>query len=432
MIRRRWELVVCGLVLVISAGVFAKAAGYYGRALRGWDAQFYYAAAASVVADRDLDLTNQLEHTPYPEPFLKDGTLDLPRRGDGKVASKYPLGLSLVEVPFLAVGKLVRAAAGSAQPRPPGYSDAEIATVGGGLLLAFAAGVWSLLRLLGRVVPPAWAVVAFAAAWAGTSLLYYSAVFPFMAHAVGFALVVWAVYVADGIGEGETNRRLAALGVYGGLLFLVRPQQVFLGLVLVLWKGRAVARLPRAEYARGLVLGAAAFLGCVALHVLFIHQQFGTWSLSGYAAGGEGFDWLHPRFGPVLVGPTRGVLVYSPVVVLAAVGYLLGRRAVPGFAWVFAVHAIIQVYVVACWSSPDQGNAFGGRMLCEAVPAVAAGLALLYRSARDRGRGMALIALASTAAAVLWTLWLMAWFIRGDLSYPATYSDLLRAVCLLR
>ena len=71
--------------------------------MRGWDAQYYYACARSLVFDTDLDITNDLEATPHPAPFDRDadGQFEaVPRDRKGRIVSKYPIGLSLVEVPF--------------------------------------------------------------------------------------------------------------------------------------------------------------------------------------------------------------------------------------------------------------------------------------------------------------------------------------------
>ena len=67
-------LTIAGIFLVGVAGL-ARTERYFGSLLRGWDAQFYYACAHSLVFDRDLDITNNLESTPYAAPFDRDNQL---------------------------------------------------------------------------------------------------------------------------------------------------------------------------------------------------------------------------------------------------------------------------------------------------------------------------------------------------------------------
>jgi hypothetical protein len=119
-------------------------------------------------------------------------------------------------------------------PQPDGYSPIEVGTVALGLLLVFAAAMQTLYGMVRPLCPPWGRIAALLAMWGGTSLLYYSAVFPFMAHAVGFALVVWIVAAARRLDDPSgDNRRLALLGGLLGVLFLVRPQQVTLAVFLL-------------------------------------------------------------------------------------------------------------------------------------------------------------------------------------------------------
>ena len=398
-------------VFLFGLLTLSRAEAYYGRLLRGWDAQFYYAMARSLVLDRDTDLSNDLPATPYPEPFDadRDGVLEaIPHGPDGRVQTKYPVGLSLIEAPFLAAGAALRQAA-TPQAAAVGFSRLEIGCVAVGLLLVFAAGMQSFARLVEVVVPRPWCEAAVLTAWAGTSLLYYSAVFPFMAHAAAFALIAWCLRLARLVAAGaHPTRDLALLGAVLGLLFLTRPQQVLLGLSLAAYL--AVAKsLPLRKYAAGLIAGGSLFAAAVALQAAVNATQFGRFTLNAYSQGGEGFDWLHPDFAAILVGRARGLLVFSPVVLLGLAGYALGWRRMPGVAWVLLVHAVGQVYVVACWSSPDQGDAFGARMWCECAGVVAFGLAGLF-TRRSATRWAALLV---AGAAALWTTFLMAGYVSG-------------------
>ena len=67
-------------------------------------------------------------------------------------------------------------------------------------------------------------------------------------------------------------------------------------------------------------------------------------------------------------------------------------------------NAVSQVYVIAAWSSPDQGDSFGSRMLADNAAVVAVGLAVLYEQASPRWR---LVIAMVTAVAVVWTIYLL-------------------------
>jgi hypothetical protein len=415
---------VCGLASLV------RAERYYGSNLRGWDAQFYYAAARSLVFDRDLDVTNDLEATPFALPFDRDrdGRFEMaPRNVSGRILSKYPIGLSLIETPFLALGRALRgalAAAGSTSPRPPGYSRVEIWTVNVGLLLVIAFGAQVLCDLLRPHVPAPWRELSLAAAFLGTSLFYYASVFPFMTHAVGFALVVWTVRISQSVANGD-HRLLPLLGFALGALFLVRPQQLALALPLLIILA-ALRTQPVERWLPWAAAGGVVLAALVALQAWANTRLIGAWTLDAYAASGARFDWRRLALWTVLISPTRGLFWMSPVVLLAAAGYATTplRQLPAGFS-VFAVHALIQVYLIANWVSPGQGDSFGARMFVESAAFVACGVGLMYRhGALARN----LFLTAAVVACLAWTNRLMTLYNAGFLLPQLTHGQCLDLV----
>jgi hypothetical protein len=405
-------------VAVAATGLLAmaRAQQYYGNIYRGWDAQFYYALAHSLVFDRDLDITDDLALTPYPGPFDRDGDgswESAPRRPDGSIPTKYPLGMSLVEAPLVAIGSLARTATGAlgmVVPGAAGYSAIELWCVAIGLLLLLAYGLATLYRLLaGEYGGPAAALGVFGC-WMGTSLFYYSVVEPYMAHAVSLVLLVMVMKgTHDLSAAGPANRRLAMLGLGLAMLFLVRPQQAMVAAFLLPALSGLIRSRPMAEWAPGAAVGAAACAIAILAQIGMNSRQFGVATISGYSVGGEGFAWMAPRLDIVLTGGSRGLLVFSPVVLLAVLGFVLYPRSVPGYAWPQVWNAIAQVYLIASWSSPGQGQSFGPRMLSDNAGVAAVGLAVLLQRSPARWRWIVGFA---AVAAVCWTTLLLGRYIR--------------------
>jgi hypothetical protein len=425
-LRRYWVAVAVFLVGLLGLSHASR----QGTLLFGWDAQFYYAAARSLVYDGDLDITNDLYLSPWQESFQPDAGghfRRVPVNADGRIINKYPIGLTLIEVPLLSAGRGLRMLAearGRQFTQPPGYSPLEVNTVAVGLLALFSMGMQCLANLLGRLAPPYWVGLSLLGAWLGTSLFYYSAVFPFMAHAAGFTVVVWLLAMADELPDSTApNRPLLVMGLATAFLFLIRPQQVLLAVfllprVLRLW-GR-----PLRTWLPGAVGGGLAFAVAVAGQGWVHAENTGAFTLNAYAAGGEGFFWTHPAWDVVLISPCRGLFWISPVVAVAALGYWVGWRSLPWFALALLGHAVVQLYLIAAWSSPHQGDAFGARMWCECTGVVACGLALLYRPSRLVQTAGAL----ATAACVCWTCAVLAVAVERGMPVDSTYSGLAAAV----
>ncbi len=422
----RWLTVA---VLVLGVLIMARAQRYYGALLRGWDAQYYYALAHSIVFDGDLDIGDNLEATPFSEPFDRDhnGSFEAAWHDTaGRIVTIYPVGLSLLEAPFLMLGHGVRralAALGIRSARAPGYGDVEIWCVALGLLAIFAVGCGLLCAMLQPYVGSPWRELAILAAWWGTSLLYYAAVFPFMAHAVGFTLVVWTVYVAESVRTGVYGPPgLWLVGVCLALLYLVRPQEILVALPLLLLVAR-VARQPWRRWMPWAALGGATIAVAMTFQAWVHIHTAGDWAVN-LARESDFFRWLHPRFAVVLISPARGLLWISPIVLLAMMGFAAAASAAlpPSFA-VFALHGLIQVYVIAAWAFPHQGDAFGARMWAECAAAVACGLGLLYVRATPRPR---LLAVAGTALCLLWTNRLLVLYVSGRLPLDVSYAECVR------
>jgi hypothetical protein len=423
---------------VIGLLLLARTHLYYGTLLRGWDAQFYYAAARSLVFDGDLDITNDIVVSSNPRPLDPDGDgtfRNIPRRPDGRVVNVFPVGLSLIEAPGLLAGYALRSVAGNFGYRSAaahGFSQLEIDTVAIWLLTISSFGLHQLFELLAGRSTVAWRALSLAAAWAGTSLLYYSAVFPFMAHAVAFTLVVCIARLARDLRSGESpNRKVVLTGALTGLLFLVRPQQVLIAAVLVPVLLPALWRRPWREWLPGAVLGLAIVVAAVLFQATVHEANVGSFGILGrdrassHPAVAVHFRWSEPHLFEPLVSPTRGMFFLTPVWILGMAGSL-SVAAKPGY-WldrVFLIQTLLQVYLSASWSDPTQGDSFGARMLCEETPLVALGLTALYRP-----RPAVKLALTTlTILCVVWTCAVLLLYLKGGLAADIGYRDVLRAV----
>jgi hypothetical protein len=404
---------------------------YRGYVLYGWDAQYYYAQARSLLFEGRLDITDSLQLTPQKDPFDRDGDgyLEQPPRQGGRILNKYPIGLSLLEIPWLTLGHAVRTTgrcgslAGTSET-PLGYSKVEMATVAVGLAAYTLFGLLLLCRSVQQQYQSGWSEFAVATTLMGTSLFYYYAVFPFMSHGVAFALVVLILWQALRLRQMPDPGLFPflALAAAAGLLFLVRPQQILLLPLLVPYLWPAIARFRHAPVL--LCIPGGLFLALCGLQVVCNYFNFGTYSLSGYAGTNEGFDWWHPNWYIVLFSPHRGLFWMNPIVLIAIYGFVR-YRVLSWFEGAVLLHGITQLYLIATWSSPGQGDAFGPRMWCECTPLVALGIAKLMSHAAPRRRWMwATICL----GAVLWTNTLLVLYIKGQLVASCSHTDLFRLV----
>jgi hypothetical protein len=200
---------------------------------------------------------------------------------------------------------------------------------------------------------------------------------------LGLAVALWLLLRED---AGPGRFALAGLGL--GLMVASRPSMALVGAVL------AASVLPRwraGSWGVAVALGAVA--AAVAVHnwatfgslqggyalINRTHAEFhgvdGTWSLA-----------LPQGLAGLLVSPSRGLLVYSPVLAVAFLG--LGRAwASPGGAPVrpLALAVAASLITLGTYTVWWGGHSFGPRLLADILPAVALGIVPAWPVARQPG-----------------------------------------------
>ncbi len=202
--------------------------------------------------------------------------------------------------------------------------------------------------------------------------------------------------------EGEiTLRRAAGAGFALGAATVCRPPvAVFLlGLVAAL----LVSRRPRA--AAGMLVGA---LGPVAALLAYNLHCTGHILWGGYGVEAQGRE---PHFWTGLAGlavaPSRGILFFTPAVVLAAWGAALlakgkGGVSAPRQAILAGAGAgaVLLPMVHAGWADWSGTWCYGPRYLTEAMPVVAVFFALAWREMRGRRARITAWGLVGISAAI--------------------------------
>jgi hypothetical protein len=345
-------------------GVFLGCLAVYlanGRAQAEVDCLAAPYAAWSLVRHGSLDLR------PYPEmrPCLG---LHVQQNADGSWVSQRPIGSTLAAFPFVAPVALFR-------EQPP---EPNVMMYLGKLAGAFAAaGAAAVFFVLCRRFAPGACVPATVLFALGTCL-WSVASQALWTHGPAVFWVCCALALLLPPGGEVSGRRALAAGLALGLAVLTRQTTVFFALA----SGAALLLGRHWRAAAALALGGA---GPAALLLLLNWSHFGHPTLGGYAAD-NWHDappwWL--GLGGLLVAPSRGLLVYSPALLLAPLG-LGALRRLPGcrlmlLAWTVAAAGTVVFY--ARWHDWRGGWCYGPRFLCEALPILCLLFALSYARLR--------------------------------------------------
>ena len=314
---------------------------------------------------------------PDPGPgWLESGPHYQLARRDDRVLYLYPPGVPLLAAPLVAVARV----AGYSSLNEDGFYSYRRELGLHALLgaLVTAAGALVVLRLARRELPLAPALgVALAAAFG--SSLWSVASRALWTHTFAVVLVGLAWLELLRWDDGERRRPLW-LGALLSAAFWVRPTSALVAAALTLYVAlRHRSALPR--------LAGTGALGLVA----FLATSWAMWGSlvppyyalgSGMSSAGFGVAFLG-----LLASPTRGLLVFSPVLllvpaVLARTGVPATRRA-PAALAAALVGAHLLLY--ASWPMWWGGGSYGPRLLTELVPLLAWLGALAVRAAREPG-----------------------------------------------
>ena len=411
--------------LVLLCLVFAVSLPAVTTRLYASDEVEYFAWLHSIAFDRDADFQNEYQHfydagvsrsTEFHETFLERTT------ESGRRINYTTPGSALLWAPFYAIGHGVALATGAPAD---GFSRPYIASVAyGSACYAFLAVLLSALvarRVVGRGIGASLCVAA------GTPLLFYAYLAPGFGHATSafaVSLFVWTwIRVRDRWSAGGA----VALGLCGGLMALVREQDLFLVIgpavdFVMAWAGaRAAAR----GAARPSV--ATALAGAVAFLTAYAPQLFAYAAVNGHPGPTETaarkMTWTAPHALSVLFSPEHGLFAWTPLALVSIVGLIVLWRRGPGgassadrvddrdarrIAGLALLMIALQAYSSGSVESWTVSGSFGQRRFVAITPLLVLGLAALWSRVRAGWPRRALVA--AVLLCVWWNLGLMAQF----------------------
>jgi hypothetical protein len=332
---------------------------------------------------------------------LEPGLFDRAVFNGHTYADKAP-GLSFAAIPAFELER----ATGIAKAPRDWHSEGDASlwlmrVLSSGVL--FLVAVFVVLRLAGALAAATFGVATLAAPLAPT----------FFEHDAAAALAIGAYALL--------RRNLFLAGLCAGLAVCVSYQTALIALVLLVvavWRWRRDALL----FVAGLVppavaLGAydqVAFGSPFHLSYRYVANRFAERQHAGFF--GIGYPTAH-GIAEVLVG-SRGLLIWSPVCIAAAIGLVLARR------WTPLVIVALFVLVDAGYFLPYGGGSPGPRFLVAALPFLALGIP----PALERFR-LATIALAFVSAVTM-TVQALSWGVRSehDTAYLPGKNDVMATI----
>ena len=409
--RLRRNVIVLALAVVLLALCF--------KAIVRGDGIGYYAYLPSVIGQRSIDLQPTFER------FIQAGIPSDPeflrvRLPNGLTADYKQVGSALLALPFYAVTTVVLGATQRTEDPAlnPVYQFAFTAAA-----LAYALLALFLLLRFAKELWGSWSArLAVVAAVFGTPLVAYLLFEPSYSHAFTVAAIIAFALFLYQTGPERSWPQWLLLGLLGGVMVITHVQEI---LFLALIPAEAAWVLARRRWTirvlPGYALATIGFALGVVPQLLFDRLLFERWLPP--SAPNISFDFFHPHLVELLTSTHHGWLSWSPLVLVAFLGFPRLVRRLGWFAVALIAIGIGEVWLNASLSDWWGGLGFGSRRLTDLTLLLVLGYGAFFDALRAHRR----VVTGIVAAGIGWTVLLLAQFyyiIRVDVG-PSWHDFLL-------
>ncbi len=198
--------------------------------------------------------------------------------------------------------------------------------------------------------------------------------FDFAQPLASLLLLLSVLFLARTRRHGPLN--LALAGIFLGYGILTRPELIIVAapvLVIVAYFIQGTApqnRLVR-ERISHVVLFGLPILGFAVLNQYLNYLRFGSWVSVGYSPTAD-FTLNAASIGTALLGnlvsPGRGILLFFPLGILSVLGFLKLSRSNGLFAWTFALLIAVSLFFYSTWKDWGGGVSWGPRFFVPLMP----------------------------------------------------------------
>jgi len=352
------------LCMVILTTWFIFGSGNWQYKALGSDGRGYYAFLPALVVFQDPSFKGSIEAER--KAFEHWDTQNyINKTEDNKTYNKCFPGVSVLQTPFFLLGLGVSALI---QQDVSGYSDASLFFIVLAGLFFAVLGIWlfykNLLAFTDDRKTAQWSV---ALMLFGTFLSFYLLAAPSYSHVYSFFLLNLFIFQFNKIQNHPNVKQFFYLGLILGLIFIVRPTNVLI-VLLIPFLGKDFKALQTffakvfQQKARRFIAGSFGFISVFSLLLFIWHWQTGQWIVWSYS--GEGFNFAHPKIFTTLFSYHIGIFVHTPLFFIACLGIYFWSKK-PWLLASWTLYFLVLTYVISSWWSYDYGSSLGHRAFSE-------------------------------------------------------------------
>lgn len=320
--------------------IWADAAGYYiylpATFIYGWDQQ-------AIPADWPEKLGDGFEFT-----------------AEGKLKTKYHVGVAILESPFFLIGHVFAKNNGHGD----GYSYEYHWALWMSGVFYLVAGLFFLKEYLRRRYELRYVLITLLSLLIGTNLYYYALNSPGMSHIYSFFLFSLLLWLADRVVNKTKPKHVLLFSFFSALALLVRPTNGLFVLFLFALHP-SLFRMMIGTIRKPLLFAGALMLVLLALLPQFIYWHYLSGSYLHYSYEGEGFNWFNPQLIEFWFSTNNGLFTYSPILIFALIGMAMMWKRKRRSTLIFAAMFLVISYVFSAWWCWWYGCSYGSRNFVE-------------------------------------------------------------------
>ncbi len=350
-----FTILLCALVCLLF--ILAPKLFHRSPDILNNDIHYYYGYLPAIIIDHDPEL--KFVYHPNVQYSRHYWFLISPNGGH---VFKMSMGMSFLYFPFFILGHIV---AKLFDYPVDGFSEPYLFFLSLSGFVYMLLGIYFLRKILLEYFNEQVTSATIFILALGTNLFYYSVHEAAMPHAANFFLFTFIIYLTIKWHKNASWNTSILLGLTIGLVTLIRPSNVLIGLVPLLFSVHDSESLcAKIQYIRTHL--SRVFIVGICILIVWIPQLIywkgvtGEWLYYSYGES-ESFFFQHPRVLETLFSFRKGLFIYTPLMAMSFIGLFFLRNRLPGLKWTIWVFTMLNIYIVSSWWCWWYGGSFGLR-----------------------------------------------------------------------
>jgi hypothetical protein len=349
--RGRISWLVAALIMVVFATIRLSNPP---KNILSYDVFGYYLYLPAIFIYDDPGLTNIDWVKQVNEQYQASPSLyQIARISDSNFAMRFYSGIAIMYSPFFLGGHAI---ATLTDYEANGFSKPyQWAIIIAGIFYTLL-GVWLLRKFLNTLFTDNVTAITLLLIFLGSNVFFFCTWGNDAPHIYIFTLYAAILWLTSKWMTVPKTKYAIALGILSGVTMITRASEVLILLIPVFWgiwnPASLLSKLKLAWQRKKDVIFFALFI-IVGLLPQLIYWKFATgqWIYNAYDDPQSGFNFDQPRLAYILLGFRKGFYVYSPIMLIATIGfYQLAKHKRELFLPVL-LFLLTNVYLIASYSS---------------------------------------------------------------------------------